>query len=108
MTPDDCELRRISSTAITEIVANDSIDSTFGWWEDVGPRTSSASVTGDIDNSTIARNIGSSGNPTWNIFISQYKNMKVGVSGDNVVFYGGGWDEDEIEDYIVNVVIPHL
>jgi len=106
--PNDCEPREISSAAITRIVADDSVDSTIGWWEDVGPRTSSASVTGDIDQSTIAQDIDNTGNPTWVIFISEYKNMKVGVSNNNVVFYGDGWDGDEMEDYIVNVVLPRL
>ena len=106
--PNDCEVVEISSNTITQIVADDSIDSTFGWWEDVGPRTSSASVTGDIEQSTIAQDIDNRGNPTWVVFISEYKDMKVGVSNDNVVFYGKGWDGEEIEDYIMNIIIPHL
>lgn len=104
----DIDLEEISADAITQIVAEDSKDSTFGWWEDVDSNTSSASVTGDIESSTHARNIDRKGKPTWVVFISEKYDMKVGVSRDNVVFYGEGWDHDMMEDYIYNIVLPKL
>jgi len=65
-------------------------------------------VTGDIESSTHARNIDRKGKPTWVVFISDQYDMKVGVSRDNVVFYGEGWDHDMMEDYIYDIVLPKL
>jgi|AntDeeMinimDraft_4_1070355.scaffolds.fasta_scaffold08325_3 hypothetical protein len=104
----EIDLREISADTITQIIADDSKDSTFGWWEDVDSDTSSASVTGDIESSTHARNIDRKGKPTWVVFISDQYDMKVGVSRDNVVFYGEGWDHDMMEDYIYDIVLPKL
>jgi len=104
----DIDLEGIDAYAIKQIVADDSKDSTFGWWEDVDSDTSSASVTGDIESSTHARNIDRKGKPTWVVFISDQYDMKVGVSRDNVVFYGEGWDPDMMEDYIYDIVLPKI
>lgn len=84
------------------------MDSTFGWWEDIDPSTSSGSVTGDIANSTHARNFDSQGEPLWVIFISEYSDMKIGVSRDSVVFYGAGWSEADMEQYIYQIILPNI
>lgn len=104
---DACDHQEISSGAIERIVGNDSIDATFGWWEDIGPNTSKASVQGTIEDSTHAQNIDRNGNPTWVIFTSDQFNKKVGVGEDGVVFYEG-WTTDEMEQYIVDVIIPEI
>lgn len=65
---DDCILQGISPDCIADIVSQDSIDSTFGWWGDIDPSTTSAAVTGDITHSTHAQNFDSQGKPIWVIF----------------------------------------
>lgn len=104
----DIDLQGINADALTKVVADDSRDSTFGWWEDVDADTSSASITGDIESSTHAKRIDSKGKPTWVVFVSDRYDLKVGVSRDNVVFYGKGWTHDMMEDYVYDKVLPKI
>jgi hypothetical protein len=107
-TPNECQAMNIPSTAIARIVGQDSADATFGWWKNIDEYTLSASVTGDIEDSTHANRINSKGEPTWVIFLSEEFGLKVGISRNSVVFYGNGWEHEIMENYILTVVGPIL
>lgn len=95
----------LSSTAITRIVGQDSEDASFGWWRDIDAHTSSASVTGDIEDSTHAQRISDDGRPIWVIFTSRRFDEKAGISTKKVVFYGDGWDVNMKDDFVFDVVL---
>jgi len=105
---DDCPLRTISSDEIAKIIAKDSSDWTFGWWRDIDASTTSASATGDIVSSTHAQDFDRRGRVTWAIFLSKKYHMKIGVSTGSVVFFDGNCSEQDMEDYIIDIVYTVL
>lgn len=105
---DDVSFKEIPSQCITRVVGQDSIDASFGWWEDIDAETSKASVQGDIEDSTHAQRIQSTGDPIWVQFTSERYSSKVGVSTSSVVFYGSDWTPQMMEDYVKNIVIENM
>jgi hypothetical protein len=106
--PDDYQREGIPSGSIAAIVGEDSIDSSFGWWKDIDANTSSASVQGDIEDSTHAQDISDDGRIVWVIFTSERYGGKVGVSTGNVVFYGEDWTHDRSMNYINDFIIDKV
>lgn len=98
---------RITEGTILRVVASDSQEELQGWWDDIDDHTDTATIFGDVDQSSYAADFNRTGDVTYMKYQSQSHGGNIGLSAnkDSVVFWTGDWSEDDMIDYIDNYII---
>lgn len=107
ISPDDYSKVRITEGMITSAVASDSQEELQGWWDDIDDYTDTATIFGDVDQSSYATDFNQAGDITYMKYHSQSHGGNVGLSAnkDSVVFWTGDWTHNDMIDYIDQYVV---
>ena len=99
----------IPPDVLRDIENNDAVEVKYGWWDDIETYARKGALKGNLLRSRYYTDFESSGNPTLITFESQSTGRTIRISSQGIVtFYGQNVNQQEIEDYIMRIVIPRL
>ncbi|WP_435332852.1 hypothetical protein [Haloarchaeobius sp. TZWWS8] len=106
---DQIEKVNIDTENILSILDDDCIVESRATYKGVDENTSSASLAGELEESSTAARLEKTGQKVWVIFESKSFERKVGISEKNssVVFWGN-WDDDEMARYWSRIILHHI
>jgi len=94
---------------LKDIESNDAIEVKYGWWDDIETYARKGALKGNLSRSRYYTDFESSGKPTIITFESQSTGRTIRISSQGIVtFYGQNVTQQEIEDYIMRIIIPRL
>ena len=99
----------IPSDVLREIENNDAVEVKYGWWDDIETYARKGALKGNLLRSRYYTDFESSGNPTLITFESQSTGRTIRISSQGIItFYGQNVTPQEVEDYIIQMIIPRL
>jgi len=99
----------ISSDVLRDIENNDAIEVKYGWWDDIETYARKGALKGNLLRSRYYTDFEGSGKPTLIMFESQSTGRTIRISSQGIVtFYGQNVTPQEVEDYIIQMIIPRL
>ena len=99
----------ISSDVLRDIENNDAIEVKYGWWDDIETYAHKGALKGNLLRSRYYTDFEGSGKPTLIMFESQSTGRTIRISSQGIVtFYGQNVTPQEVEDYIIQMIIPRL
>lgn len=99
----------ISPDVLRDIKNNDAGEVKFGWWDDIETYAHRGALQGNLSNSRYYTDFDSSGKPTLITFESRSAGRTIRLSSQGIVtFYGQNVTREEIEDYIIRMIVPRL
>lgn len=106
---DEYEPVEFSSAAVLGLAAEDAAELSQGTWDDPTEHADTATVWGELEDSSLYTEFNAEGQPSWVRFETEsHPGREAGISTNkNSVFFGSGWDISEMEDYIFEKVIPN-
>jgi hypothetical protein len=106
---DFIEKVNISFNVLKDIVNNDAVEVKYGWWDNIETYAHKGALKGNLLKSRYYTDFDSSGYPTLITFESQSTGRTIRISSQGIVtFYGQNITQQEIEDYIMQMIIPRL
>ncbi|WP_408957259.1 hypothetical protein [Natrinema sp. 74] len=99
---------RFSSGLVIDVTEEDSDTIEEGYWNNPTDHTTTASLYGDIDDSSLAARFNQNGQPTYAKFESEhFDGSEVGVSANkSSIAFWGDRSRDEQVNYFYNIVEP--
>ena len=99
----------ISSDVLRDIENNDAVEVKYGWWDDIETYARKGALKGNLLRSRYYTDFEGSGKPTLIMFESQSTGRTIRISSQGIVtFYGQNVTPQEVEDYIIQMIIPRL
>lgn len=99
----------IPPVVLRDIENNDVVEVKYGWWDDIETYARKGALKGNLSRSRYYSDFESSGKPTLITFESQSTGRTIRLSTQGIItFYGQNVTQQEIEDYIMQMIIPRL
>ncbi len=99
----------LSQDVLRFIEKNDAVEVKYGWWDDLETYASKGALKGNLSRSRYYEDFERSGYPTLITFESKSTGRTIRISSKGIVtFYGQSVTQQEIEDYIIQMIIPRL
>lgn len=99
----------IPPSVLRDIGNNDAIEIKYGWWDDIETYARKGALKGNLSRSRFYRDFEASGNPTSITFESQNTGRTIRITSQGIVtFYGQNITQQEIEEYIMQMIITRL
>lgn len=99
----------IPSDVLRDIGNNDAVEVKYGWWDDIETYARKGALKGNLLRSKYYTDFESTGRPTLITFESQTTGRTIRISSQGIVtFYGQNVTQQEIEDYIIQIILPRL
>ena len=99
----------IPSSVLRDIVINDAVEVKYGWWDDIGTYARKGALKGNLLKSSHYDDFEQSGEPTLITFESQSAGRTVRITSKAIItFYGKNITQEEIENYINQMIISRL
>jgi len=110
MSRDDFTQAHFSSGLVVDVTEEDADAIAEGYWDDPTNHASTASLYGDVEDSSLAARFNRDGHPTYAKFESEYfDGAQVGISANkNSIAFWGDRSNDEKVQYFNDVVKPLL
>lgn len=106
---DFIEKVNIPPNVLRYIENNDAVEVKYGWWDDIETYARKGALKGNLSRSRYYADFERSGDPTLITFESQSTGRTIRISSQGIVtFYGQNITQREIEDYIMQIIIPRL
>jgi len=99
-----------SAAALLGLIADDASELSQQTWENPTEHADTATVWGELKDSSLRTEFDADGRPSWARFESEeYPGREAGLSTnkDSVVF-GSNWEFSEMEDYMFSKVLPNV
>lgn len=108
-TDDFIEKIIIPPNVLKDIEDNDAVEVKYGWWDDIETYARKGALKGNLLRSRYYTDFESSGRPTLITFESQSTGRTIRISSQGIItFYGQNVTQQEIENYIMQMIIPRL
>jgi len=99
----------IPPNVLRDIENNDAIEVKYGWWDDIETYARKGALKGNLSRSRYYRDFENSGEPTLITFESRSTGRTIRITSQGIItFYGQNITQQEIEDYIIQMIIPRL
>jgi len=99
----------IPPDVLRDIENNDAVEVKYGWWDDIETYAKKGALKGNLSRSRYYTDFERSGKPTLITFESQSTGRTIKLSSRGIItFYGQNVTNQEIEDYIMRIIIPRL
>ena len=99
----------IPSDILKDIKDNDAIEVKYGQWDDIDTYARKGALGGNLLKSRYYNDFENSGKPTSIIFESKSTGRTIMITSKGIIiFYGKNLTHEEVEDYIIQQIIPRL
>jgi len=99
----------IPPDVLKDIKNSDAIEIKYGWWDDIETYARKGALKGNLLKSRFYKDFDGSGKPISITFESRSTGRTIKLSSQGIViFYGQNVNQQEIEDYIMRIIIPRL
>jgi len=108
-TDDFIEKIKIPTSVLREIEKNDAIEIKYGWWDGIETYARKGALKGNLSRSRFYSEFENFGDPTLITFESRSTGRTIRITSQGIItFYGENITKQEIENYIIEWLVPRL